>query len=227
MSTRLGSIESGSPTGNRRPSSDAQEPARDAGGQIICTHPKCAKQPPVFQRKCEWTKHMDKHNRPYVCQEPGCDKIQGFTYSGGLLRHQREVHKQHGGPKTRYMCPFQDCKRSSGQGFSRKENLNEHLRRVHRGAGIKRNEPGSGEKADDGANDGTVLGGRSSGAAEGKKRRRVEVDDDESDDGAEDGLMREVRRLRKEVRDKDEQISDLQERMRRLEESLMGQPAFV
>lgn len=75
---------------------------------------------------------MDKHNRPYVCEEPGCEKIQGFTYSGGLLRHQREVHRQHGGPKASCMCPHRDCKRSTGVGFSRKENLSEHLRRVHR-----------------------------------------------------------------------------------------------
>ena len=81
------------------------------------------------------SKHMDKHTRPYICEEPGCEKIQGFTYSGGLLRHQREVHRQHGGPKASCMCPFSDCKRSTGVGFSRKENLSEHLRRVHRGGG--------------------------------------------------------------------------------------------
>jgi hypothetical protein len=31
------------------------------------------------------------------------------------------------------MCPFTDCKRHTGKGFTRKENLNEHLRRVHNG----------------------------------------------------------------------------------------------
>ncbi|MCJ1486591.1 hypothetical protein MMC06_006769, partial [Schaereria dolodes] len=34
--------------------------------------------------------------RPYICNEPGCESIEGFAYSGGLLRHQRKVHKQHG-----------------------------------------------------------------------------------------------------------------------------------
>lgn len=24
----------------------------------------------------------DKHTRPYVCKEPGCEKILGFTYAG-------------------------------------------------------------------------------------------------------------------------------------------------
>jgi len=85
----------------------------------------------VFDRKCEWSKHMDKHDRPYRCDHPSCAKLQGFTYSGGLLRHEREVHNKHGGPKAQLMCPYESCKRHVGKGFTRKENLNEHLRRVH------------------------------------------------------------------------------------------------
>lgn len=76
---------------------------------------------------------MDKHDRPYRCAHASCAKLQGFTYSGGLLRHEREVHGKHGGPKSQLMCPFMDCKRHTGKGFTRKENLNEHLRRVHQG----------------------------------------------------------------------------------------------
>lgn len=75
---------------------------------------------------------MDKHERPYKCTAPGCEKLQGFTYSGGLLRHQREVHKMHGGTKKALYCPEPNCKRNSGSGFTRKENLSEHIRRVHR-----------------------------------------------------------------------------------------------
>lgn len=78
------------------------------------------------------SKHMDKHDRPYKCSTKGCEKLQGFTYSGGLFRHEREVHKMHGGTKKSLFCPFPDCKRSSGAGFTRKENLAEHIRRVHR-----------------------------------------------------------------------------------------------
>jgi hypothetical protein len=77
---------------------------------------------------------MDKHDRPYKCQVAGCEKLQGFTYSGGLLRHEREVHKLHGGTKKSLFCPHPDCKRSSGTGFTRKENRDEHIRRVHRRA---------------------------------------------------------------------------------------------
>ena len=75
---------------------------------------------------------MDKHDRPYKCHASGCEKLQGFTYSGGLLRHERKVHKLHGGTKKSLFCPYGDCKRSSGAGFTRKENLAEHIHRVHR-----------------------------------------------------------------------------------------------
>lgn len=76
---------------------------------------------------------MDKHDRPYKCPVPGCAKLPGFTYSGGLLRHEREVHHKHGGPRKQLNCPHMNCKRHHGKGFSRQENLNEHLRRVHTG----------------------------------------------------------------------------------------------
>lgn len=74
---------------------------------------------------------MDKHDRPYKCPADGCEKLPGFTYSGGLLRHEREVHGKHGGPRKQLNCPHHNCKRNTGKGFSRQENLNEHLRRVH------------------------------------------------------------------------------------------------
>lgn len=74
---------------------------------------------------------MDKHERPYRCPAEGCENLPGFTYSGGLLRHEREVHGKHGGPKNTVNCPHLNCKRHTGKGFSRMENLNEHLRRVH------------------------------------------------------------------------------------------------
>lgn len=77
------------------------------------------------------SKHMDKHERPYRCEADGCENLPGFTYSGGLLRHEREVHGKYGGPKKTVNCPHPNCKRHTGKGFSRQENLNEHLRRVH------------------------------------------------------------------------------------------------
>ena len=148
---------------------------------------------------------MDKHTRPHVCQEPECENIRGFTYSGGLLRHQREVHRQHGGPKAKCMCPHPDCKRSTGTGFSRKENLHEHLRRVHRDAGAE----GRQEQESPRPNQGS------------RKRRRAATDvgrgddDDDYDDDDDDdeGLRQEVKKLRQELERKDERLRKLEQKV--------------
>lgn len=178
------------------------------------------------------SKHMDKHTRPYVCNLPGCEKVRGFTYSGGLSRHQREVHRQNGGPKASYMCPHSDCKRSTGSGFSRRENLQEHLRRVHRHpedvAVEKRvsqetNIRVSGEprrrrrRVSDDDNDEAQPR-----LIEPRKRRRENEDEDKDDDTDDDtdenrnpreNLSAQVKRLRRELQEKDE-------RLRRLEETV-------
>ncbi|KAI9844675.1 MAG: hypothetical protein M1837_005417 [Sclerophora amabilis] len=170
------------------------EVPRDDRGRFVCDHIECAADPPTFYRKCEWSKHMDKHERPYRCEEPGCEKLQGFTYSGGLLRHEREVHKKYGGPKKPLMCPFANCKRSAGVGFTRQENLNEHLRRVH-----KRQE-GGGEESVAEEDEVGGLGGR----AERKRKRppRSDPSDRSQTDlslGSPDRLREEVMDLRTEV----------------------------
>ncbi len=55
---------------------------------------------------CEWNKHMDRHERPYKCHEAGSGPNPGFTYSGGPLMHQGEVHKMH---LVSDFCPFPNC----------------------------------------------------------------------------------------------------------------------
>jgi len=122
------------PEASRRPGNQMRRrriPPRNEEDDIICDHSNCRGKNVSFKRACEWNKHMDRHERPYKCLEPGCEMNAGFTYSGGLLRHQREVHKMHQSTKQPLFCPFPNCKRSSGTGFTRKENLEEHKRRRH------------------------------------------------------------------------------------------------
>ncbi|KAK5053122.1 hypothetical protein LTR84_002096 [Exophiala bonariae] len=109
----------------------ARSPPRNEHNQMYCDHVNCDGKNQTFKRVCEWNKHMDRHERPYKCREAGCELNPGFTYSGGLLRHQREVHKMHLSTKMPLFCPFENCNRSSGTGFTRKENLEEHKRRRH------------------------------------------------------------------------------------------------
>lgn len=58
MSPKMMFAASPSTQSHHSPSSTGkkgEEPPRDARGQITCSHPKCAGQPPVFLRRCEWT----------------------------------------------------------------------------------------------------------------------------------------------------------------------------
>lgn len=177
---------------------------------------------------------MDKHTRPYICHEAGCEKIQGFTYSGGLHRHQREVHKQHGGPKAPRMCPHRDCKRSSGTGFSRKENLNEHLRRVHRGVGIDTSDvvtrsPGLYDDLEQGqrrqqarpveiqtqvpAPRQVLMPAQMQGQ---RKRRREQNAEDAAELTTEEILQAHVRQLERELQERDAKIKTLEEVLHRM-----------
>ncbi|WYZ41380.1 hypothetical protein EsH8_V_000275 [Colletotrichum jinshuiense] len=169
-----------------------REVTKQPDGKFYCTFPGCTEETQVFTRKCEWSKHMDKHERPYRCAAEGCEKLPGFTYSGGLLRHEREVHGKHGGPKNTVNCPHPNCKRHTGKGFSRQENLNEHLRRVHTSDGsstvqddIQTGSDGDSEKA-------MGLGGLGLGIGNKRKRSR------KSSDAGLDELREEIKRVRQE-----------------------------
>ncbi|KAF2025140.1 hypothetical protein EK21DRAFT_104160 [Setomelanomma holmii] len=202
----------------------AEEPPRNQEGKMICRHPDCTGL--FFDRKCEWSKHMDKHDRPYKCNVKGCEKLQGFTYSGGLLRHEREVHKMHGGTKKSLFCPFHDCKRSSGAGFTRKENLAEHIRRVHRRTSMSADMHGLIIRRE--TMEGSPIA-ESRHTSESPYTRAVEYREDDdfsslkrkrgsdsglSERGTED-LRNEIKRLRQENEEKDS-------RLRQLEQAVMA-----
>ena len=190
-----------------------QEPPRNADDEIYCNHAECSNDPPTFRRPCEWNKHMDKHDRPYKCVEPGCDKIQGFTYSGGLLRHQREVHKKNISTRDPLFCPYPNCNRHSGNGFTRKENLNEHIRRRH-----------VGESSSDAQGSPTITTPSrvptlplENMVSSSRKRKRtmeseVEVQDaslEDADDAETDDLRSQIKRLRSENLQKERVIEEL------------------
>lgn len=55
-------------------------------------------------------------------------KTKGFGSAGDLKRHLRSIHGQ--GAHS-LVCPIAGCKRSQ-RGFSRRDNLSEYLKRVHK-----------------------------------------------------------------------------------------------
>jgi hypothetical protein len=171
---------------------------------------------------------MDKHERPYRCDHQGCEKLPGFTYSGGLLRHQREVHGKHGGPKNTFNCPHTNCKRHAGKGFSRQENLNEHLRRVHtEGASPGAAEDAAGHAPSDTDSEKATAAGQSSSVTSKRKRSRggstdhQMMEDDIDVRGEVKRLRIENEQLREELQQQRQeqlsmitQISDLQAALR-------------
>jgi hypothetical protein len=74
-----------------------REVTKGVDGRYVCTWIGCTEEVRTFARKCEWSKHMDMHDRPYKCPVDDCEKLPGFTYTGAWLRHQRKVHNLHGG----------------------------------------------------------------------------------------------------------------------------------
>ncbi|EEQ86997.1 C2H2 transcription factor, variant [Blastomyces dermatitidis ER-3] len=193
-----------------------REPPKTATGQIYCDHPDCRNHIPYFKRPCEWNKHMDKHDRPYKCTNPDCGKMLGFTYSGGLLRHQREVHKMNS-KGEKLMCPFPDCNRSSGKGFTRQENLKEHLRRLHRGGdGRSPEDPASPEAHENG----TVL----SPLHPPKRKRGSSKSYSSSDEGRSNppDLREEITRLRREAMQKDSRLDELEKELRQLRQLIQN-----
>lgn len=186
-------------------------PPRNSKDEMFCDHPECAGKRETFTRACEWNKHMDKHERPYKCLEHGCERLLGFTYSGGLLRHNREVHKKNLSTRNPLYCPFPDCNRSSASrhGFTRLENLNEHKRRRHPGE-----EPPTTPIPD------PSLSPAAADLAHKRKRYLVDsvhdAESDESDDGSDGEISSPmtkraksvIDRLRSDLRQRDGQISE-------------------
>lgn len=204
-----------------------EEPPRNLDGKMACKYQECRGL--AFDRKCEWSKHMDKHDRPYKCNVPGCEKLQGFTYSGGLLRHEREVHKMHGGTKKSLFCPFNDCKRSSGAGFTRKENLAEHIRRVHRRTSMSADMHGLIIRRDTIMERSPISESRVASASESPYSRAMEFrEDDEmslkrkrdgSDIGSNDEMRAEIKRLRQENEEKDLRLRQLENAVKLLQQN--------
>jgi hypothetical protein len=73
---------------------------------------------------------VDKHKRPYRCQDSACSTRKGFTSRGCLSRHMRSVHKPTGG--VSFPCLVDGCSRDARNPFPRKDNLQSHLNHCHK-----------------------------------------------------------------------------------------------
>ncbi|KAF2867607.1 hypothetical protein BDV95DRAFT_610523 [Massariosphaeria phaeospora] len=104
----------------------------DVAGIYHCPHegnPACNHKPTTL--KCNYDKYVDSHLKPFRCKMNGCSGVQ-FSSTACLLRHEREAHGMHGHGSKPNLCLFPECERShEGEGFPRRYNLYDHMRRVH------------------------------------------------------------------------------------------------
>ncbi|KAK0959666.1 hypothetical protein LTR91_020740, partial [Friedmanniomyces endolithicus] len=86
---------------------------------VHADHPLCA------------SKFIDSHLKPFRCKLDACSK-QEFSSTACLLRHEREAHGMHGHGDRPHLCYYDGCERGiSGNGFPRRYNLFDHMKRVH------------------------------------------------------------------------------------------------
>ncbi|KAK2799011.1 hypothetical protein FQN50_008638 [Emmonsiellopsis sp. PD_5] len=89
---------------------------------------------------CPWTgkcqsdkkKHMLRHEKKFLCREPGCNRTQGFGTINDLERHQKCVHgiePKHGSNKQ-YKCFAEGCPKAE-KDWPRLDNFKQHLIRMH------------------------------------------------------------------------------------------------
>lgn len=82
-------------------------------------------------RSCHSSKFIDSHLKPFRCKVEACAK-QEFSSTACLLRHEREAHGMHGHGDRPHLCEYTGCDRSlPGNGFPRRYNLFDHMKRVH------------------------------------------------------------------------------------------------
>ncbi|RSL94762.1 hypothetical protein CEP52_012469 [Fusarium oligoseptatum] len=82
--------------------------------------------------KCTFDKFIDSHLKPYKCRVSGCQST-SFSSTACLFRHEREAHALHGYGDKPFLCPQEGCERAApGNGFPRRWNLVDHMRRRHK-----------------------------------------------------------------------------------------------
>ncbi|TKA22569.1 hypothetical protein B0A50_08139 [Salinomyces thailandicus] len=138
----LGLVLSGVPNGASNPPAETDEgrhrthPLYNEGarpdGLYHCpfeTEPSCQHKPTKL--KCNYDKFIDSHLKPFRCKVDACAK-QEFSSTACLLRHEREAHGMHGHGDRPHLCYYPGCERGMlGNGFPRRYNLFDHMRRVH------------------------------------------------------------------------------------------------
>lgn len=127
--------------------------------------------------------------------------------------------------KDPFFCPHSSCNRSAGQGFSRRENLEEHLRRRHSGFTHE-------ESAESVASE-TVVTQLEPLPLDRKRRAETEVDDNRGPGSPERlraqvmALQQENERMRAELSRRDQLLTEVSQENRQLRGFLPTMPTHT
>lgn len=120
------------PSESQSPTSTSSTPRNRRRRQkhtLVCCHEDCSNKFVVFERECDFRKHMRYHTRPVSCpfSSSGCEKR--FPFNKGLNRHLWNHHPAYAEanaiPKVMATCP--SCGRSM-----RTDNLQRHRQTCRR-----------------------------------------------------------------------------------------------
>lgn len=101
--------------------SDALSACRDESGRYVCRD--CGKE---WKRECDLRKHLKRHQKPYGCTFPGCDREFGSRYD--WRRHERSKHAL----KEMWRCELADNDGNTcGELYQDEELFIDHLHAEH------------------------------------------------------------------------------------------------
>ena len=80
--------------------------------------------PPALTRR---SKHQQRHLKPHRCRFADCARAEGFATPNDRDRHEKSCHRV---PGRYWKCLDARCG-SFGKEFGRRDNLRDHLRRMH------------------------------------------------------------------------------------------------
>ncbi|KAL9126502.1 MAG: hypothetical protein Q9217_004448 [Psora testacea] len=145
--------------------------------------------------------------------------VSGSSTSRQSISRDREPQRNAAGA---FYCDHADCAHDPPI-FARKcewrqvlplENLQEHLRRVHRDVDPEAKQVPAPMSSDQ---QGTTTGSQTQEGTRKRRRRATEAEDsDDNEDESPQGLKQQVKKLRRELQEKDERLKKLEERFEEL-----------
>ncbi|KAF1817601.1 hypothetical protein P152DRAFT_23973 [Eremomyces bilateralis CBS 781.70] len=115
MNQEKASARPPSTTGTRRTSYRRSVPKNCE----ICSRP--------CNNQSEYTKHMQKHQKPFKCEL--CGRSEGYSTKNDLARHQKTKHGIEDG-RGYWYCPAKNCNKRN-KPWPRWDNFKNHVKKIH------------------------------------------------------------------------------------------------